>query len=1110
MNSDDDSIFNDDLNDSEITNLIHNIPLSLSLCLSLKNKLQRNLYGEIIPQQFVEIDSSKDYTELPPTHHALNYENLSSYIYPTNFEVRDYQFNIVQRAFYDNLLVALPTGLGKTFIASTVMLNFTRWFPRGKIIFMAPTKPLVAQQIKACCGITGIPTSEVAILLDKSRRNRADIWDSKTVFFTTPQVVENDLTAGIVDPKQVVLLVIDEAHKSKGNYAYNNVVKFITRFNISFRILALTATPASDVEGVQEIIDNLSISKVEVRTEQSIDITKYMKQKKIERVTVSPSVEICELVDMLCTAIKPVLSIANERRIYDMSDPLKINAFQVIDASQRLLKNPTIPEGLKWQNYFILQILNVVGQALRRLNIYGIKSFYNYFDQKHKEFTTKFKNKKSNNQTAARFYFHENIKLILDKCKELIADDNFLGHPKLEILINELDEFFKENEANDSRVIIFTEFRESALDIVSSIERIGNNLRPHIFIGQSKEKEKFDEEAYLSKGKKGKAKGKATKGKQNSSETSERSTSRTSSEDAQIKGMNQKLQKELIKKFKKGEYNILVATSIGEEGLDIGEVDLIVCYDSTSSPIKNIQRMGRTGRKRDGKVLLLFAGNEELKFDKAMAGYEFIQQHIMNGRLITLAQSNRIIPKSYKPIVEKKFIEIPEENTEIKAEEDEDEIIRIATLYMNNKGKKMASSKSKSNSKSKKTEKRFFMPDNVTTGFQNVTSMVRKTDSDKSIADSRREKDLLDKLLDSDTEDELLVQGRKSPIKENQSKTPNSAHIREEGSTQESENNSNELNGSSENENDQNKGTAVSYPSSYRQTPPTLGIKRLSPQVSMNINLDAPAVTEETAPVVTVKLSLPPENVAKKRKSPNLNSSNRECAPKQKTLGLKRRKANSITDQLKQHYSRVIKPNTAYQTITVNDNEKLIDDGIGNGQLHKNNSNNSSGSTSDEAFDEADVFDDGLDDELVLIANDKLSSFEQSSSPNILAPNISTPNNASDEVYKHEFSLGEGVLNQEEMLELYTSYFSLLDPADRVGFYDPLNFNQKQNTSISHRERIGHSQVSRRLLQSSKFIGTVSTTTAKNMVERYTRTYNRINHQNNRHIVQEITNSSSQ
>lgn len=40
--------------------------------------------------------------------------------------------------------------------------------------------------------------------------------------------------------------------------------------------------------------------------------------------------------------------------------------------------------------------------------------------------------------------------------------------------------------------------------------------------------------------------------------------------------------------FQKGEYNVLVATSIGEEGLDIGDVDLIVCYDSHSSPIRMV------------------------------------------------------------------------------------------------------------------------------------------------------------------------------------------------------------------------------------------------------------------------------------------------------------------------------------------------------------------------------------------------------------------------------------------------------------------------------------------------------------------------------------------
>lgn len=84
------------------------------------------------------------------------------WIYPTNYPVRDYQFNIVQQALFQNTLVTLPTGLGKTFIAAVVMYNFYRWYPQGKIIFMAPTKPLVAQQIDACYNIMGIPRQDTA------------------------------------------------------------------------------------------------------------------------------------------------------------------------------------------------------------------------------------------------------------------------------------------------------------------------------------------------------------------------------------------------------------------------------------------------------------------------------------------------------------------------------------------------------------------------------------------------------------------------------------------------------------------------------------------------------------------------------------------------------------------------------------------------------------------------------------------------------------------------------------------------------------------------------------------------------------------------------------
>ena len=97
-----------------------------------------------------------------------------------SFKAEDFRFNIVQSCLYDNTLVCLPTGLGKTFIAAVVMYNFYRWYPQvqksytqhfsnmfsiltvgfhcqGKVVFMAPTKPLVAQQIQACYKIMGIP-----------------------------------------------------------------------------------------------------------------------------------------------------------------------------------------------------------------------------------------------------------------------------------------------------------------------------------------------------------------------------------------------------------------------------------------------------------------------------------------------------------------------------------------------------------------------------------------------------------------------------------------------------------------------------------------------------------------------------------------------------------------------------------------------------------------------------------------------------------------------------------------------------------------------------------------------------------------------------------------
>lgn len=85
--------------------------------------------------------------------------------------------------------------------------------------------------------------------------------------------------------------------------------------------------------------------------------------------------------------------------------------------------------------------------------------------------------------------------------------------------------------------------------------------------------------------------------------------------DAKVRGMTQPEQKRVLQDFRAGLFNVLVATSIGEEGLDIPAVDLIINFDSSSSPTRNVQRQGRTGRHKQGRVVyMLMAGREEAQY----------------------------------------------------------------------------------------------------------------------------------------------------------------------------------------------------------------------------------------------------------------------------------------------------------------------------------------------------------------------------------------------------------------------------------------------------------------------------------------------------------------
>lgn len=104
-------------------------------------------------------------------------------------------------------------------------------------------------------------------------------WQTKRVFYMTPQTLINDLITRTCDPRHIVLIVIDEAHKGTGDYAYAQIVRYMMAANPFHRILALTATPGNKPDAVQTIIDSLHLSHIEIRDENSLDLQKYKHKK---------------------------------------------------------------------------------------------------------------------------------------------------------------------------------------------------------------------------------------------------------------------------------------------------------------------------------------------------------------------------------------------------------------------------------------------------------------------------------------------------------------------------------------------------------------------------------------------------------------------------------------------------------------------------------------------------------------------------------------------------------------------------------------------------------------------------------------------------------------
>ncbi|KIK99878.1 hypothetical protein PAXRUDRAFT_822238 [Paxillus rubicundulus Ve08.2h10] len=567
---------------------------------------------------------------IPPQPMKLEVDMLEAkhWIYPLNQPKRDYQFNIVKRCLFENTLVALPTGLGKTFIAGVVMLNFYRWFPKGKVVFVAPTKPLVAQQIDACHRTCGIPGGDAAELTGNNlRAYRSRMWEEKRVFYMTPQTLMNDLTTENCDARDIILVVIDEAHKGTGDYAYAQLIRFLMAKNPNFRVLALTATPGSTPEAIQAIVDSLHISRIEIRDEGSLDLREYMHKKEVKQHIIKMTEDIVHFQQLLKTVMESVLKPLVARGVMEPLDVIKMHPYRATATIQRIAAQRNGAH--KWA-VGALAKLGAMARAMSYLMEASVAmclgSLRDLIADKDKPDDGK-KKAPSKNQLKQDPTFQ---KLLTDLEARRHRPGGFGMHPKMETLKALLVQHFgvrmaEGNEGGDAgsgadtRAMVFVTYRECVDEIVEVLNQESPLLKATRFVGQGVDKQ----------------------GK---------------------RGFAQREQLEVIKKFKTGEFNILVSTSIGEEGLDIGEVDMIVCYDAQKTPIRMLQRVGRTGRKRDGHVHVLLAEiREELNWDKAKDTYGELQKCIVRGDQLELyGDVPRLLPDHLRPEVLEKRMEIEE------------------------------------------------------------------------------------------------------------------------------------------------------------------------------------------------------------------------------------------------------------------------------------------------------------------------------------------------------------------------------------------------------------------------------------------------------------------
>ena len=459
-----------------------------------------------------------------------------------------------------NTMVVAPTALGKTIVAILVAADRLHKVKNSKVLVLAPSKPLAIQHEASFKEFITLPCTSITGAVKTDERVKR--WEESRIICATPQTVESDLLNGRYDLSGVSLVVFDECHHGVGSYSYVYLAsRYVqeSKFNL---ILGLTASPGSDKFKIKEVCQNLYIQNIVVKTEDDADVKPYFNPVEIEWVRVKMSSELEKIKSYIDKSLKVRLKALKNMGVIKTVSVGKVDILNARGRIQGEIARTTNPDKELFQAISILSAVINIQHAQELIETQGIQTFNRYVARLRKKKT----------KAARSLMMDDNFGRAVKMAKE--AEKNGWEHPKLreitKILKKELGagdgqtklkttRFDDKSDEHSSKIMVFTQYRDTLEMIHQKLDKEG--IKSAKVFGQA-------------------------------------------SKDGE-KGLTQKQQKAIIKSFKMGEYDVLLSTSVAEEGIDIPAVDLVVLYEPVPSEVRMIQRRGRTGRKRTGRVKVL-------------------------------------------------------------------------------------------------------------------------------------------------------------------------------------------------------------------------------------------------------------------------------------------------------------------------------------------------------------------------------------------------------------------------------------------------------------------------------------------------------------------------